>query len=410
MNKLFQAFMAHKMIAIPATALLMVGVISAGVVVVNHSQTKKEDVKVEAKTSTYDYTDLYKTAEFQLENSFIDEKTRNELGKQLAKYEKNVKALSKDEAKKLAKVLEEIEKNYVASEKVVTEAMATLEETYPKDENYYDKKFMEAKAPMVAEIDILMKEGMYKDAAKKINELNDLYAEYVKSKGEQVEVKELVSTSKVTSTASSVTVSKKNPGTSVKPSNTGSASANTSNGSVGAGSTSNSNSAPSSSTNTSAGNKVETKPNEKPATKPSSGNSSSGNSSSNNNATHKHSYTKTTKTGTSSPSGAELRFYQYTYNVYACSCGFEYYTDSKDRNYNLNSGMEQAAWDEAWLEMHEKEADAEADAFDYFSGCTEDYIQYTSETQGHLMSMDEWLIANGRYDKYYEYGNKYGWI
>lgn len=207
---------------------------------------------------TYNYNKEYQTAANHFEDCILDDDTYVSLKKELSTYEdKNLKKLSKKDAKALKSTIKDIEEYYEASAKTIQDALVQIGQVYPTEDGFYDETFKASTTALFEELNALLDKGHYKKAADKLNEITTAYTAYVESKGQTVSADISVDAGKTASVkdaiASSKASSKSNAGTGASASvgSNASASAGTS---ANAGNSGNTNDASSNSTTANAGN------------------------------------------------------------------------------------------------------------------------------------------------------------
>lgn len=358
----------------------IVAIALIGVMILTGCGTGKK-ASANTQSKTYDYSKEYAAATAHLEDCILDDETYDSLKDDLASYqEKNLKKISKKDAKALKSILNDIEEYYEASADTIQDALVQIGQVYPTEDGFYDETFKASTTALFEELNALLNKGHYKEAADKLNEITTAYTAYVESKGQTVSADISVDAGKTASVkdaiASSKASSKSNAGTGASASvgSNASASAGTS---ANAGNSGNTNNASSNSTTANAGNTGNTSNTASGGsntnTTPSAGknNSSSG--------SHGNT-TNNTYTPTRTP---------YSWTCPECGAVITGYVDEDD-NIVQHS------------DMH---ANEKADAFKYVTDANTGYMN-----SDHSLTPEEWCAANGYdYALIVQYCNKYGW-
>lgn len=358
----------------------IVAIALIGVMILTGCGTGKK-ASANTQSKTYDYSKEYAAATAHLEDCILDDETYDSLKDDLASYEeKDLKKISKKDAKALKSILNDIEEYYEASGDTIQDALIQIGQVYPTEDGFYDETFKASTTALFEELNALLNKGHYKEAADKLNEITTAYTAYVESKGQTVSADISVDAGKTASVkdaiASSKASSKSNAGTGASASvgSNASASAGTS---ANAGNSGNTNNASSNSTTANAGNTGNTSNTASGGsntnTTPSAGknNSSSG--------SHGNT-TNNTYTPTRTP---------YSWTCPECGAVITGYVDEDD-NIVQHS------------DMH---ANEKADAFKYVTDANTGYMN-----SDHSLTPEEWCAANGYdYALIVQYCNKYGW-
>lgn len=376
------------------------------------SNNKSTDTKTETTAKTYNYSDMYKTAKTQLENSILDDETYSALSETLKFYEKkDLTSLSKKDAKKIKSTCTEISEYYEASAQSIQDTLSQLGSVYPTDESFYDDNFKTNTSTMFIDLNSLMTEGKYKEAAVKLNEITSTYTAYVESKGEVVIADVSVTAEKTTKTKDQIVAKKAvsgNSGNTKSSNNTTSNSNNTAsnNSSVSTGPNSNN-------TNNTTGNTSSNTNTSKPGSTSSNTNKS--------NTTTNNSSNKNNNNSNSSNSNQNT-FEAKTYlfgpdvdgsgtNQAYCTSQAEYNAAYKIYMQHVNAYGEEQKRQQEEQKRQQEEADAEAAAFAYVSGANVAYQKWCESPEcDATISFDTWLDTHGYNSSlYHQYCNKYGW-
>ena len=364
----------------------IVAIALIGVMILTGCGTGKK-ASADTQSKTYDYSKEYAAATAHLEDCILDNETYDSLKDDLASYqEKNLKKISKKDAKALKSTMEDIEDYYEASADTIQDALVQIGQVYPTEDGFYDETFKASTTALFEELNALLDKGHYKEAADKLNEITTAYTAYVESKGQTVSADISVDAGKTASVkdaiASSKASSKSNAGTGASASvgSNASASAGTS---ANAGNSGNTNNASSNSTTANAGNTGNTSNTASGGsntnTTPSAGknNSSSG--------SHGNT-TNNTYTPTRTP---------YSWTCPECGAVITGYVDEDD-NIVQHS------------DMH---ANEKADAFKYVTDADKAYDNWCASPECDVtISYDTWLDTHGYSSSlYHQYCNKYGW-
>ena len=147
--------------------------------------TKETTEKTAEKT--YNYSKEYQTASEHLEECILEDETYTSLKDALTSYEnKDLKKLSKKDAKALKSTMEDIEDYYEASADTIQDALVQIGQVYPTEDGFYDDTFKASTTALFEELNALLDKGHYKKAADKLNEITTAYTSYVESKGQTV--------------------------------------------------------------------------------------------------------------------------------------------------------------------------------------------------------------------------------
>lgn len=338
---------------------------------------------------TYNYNKEYQTAANHFEDCILDDDTYVSLKKELSTYEdKNLKKLSKKDAKALKSTIKDIEEYYEASAKTIQDALVQIGQVYPTEDGFYDETFKASTTALFEELNALLDKGHYKKAADKLNEITTAYTAYVESKGQTVSADISVDAGKTASVkdaiASSKASSKSNAGTGASASvgSNASASAGTS---ANAGNSGNTNDASSNSTTANAGNTGNTSNTTNAGATTGNNNVSTGNknntSSGNINASNNNNNTST----------------RIPYSWTCPECG-AVITGYKGEDDNVNQHDR----------MHSTE---KANAFKYVTDADNAYGAWCDSPEcDATIPYDTWLDTHGYSSSlYHQYCQKYGW-
>lgn len=329
-----------------------------------------------AAEKTYNYSKEYQTASEHLEECILEDETYTSLKDALTSYEdKDLKKLSKKDAKALKSTMEDIEEYYEASADTIQDALVQIGQVYPTEDGFYDETFKTSTTALFEELNALLNKGHYKEAADKLNEITTAYTAYVESKGQTVSADISVDASKTASVkdaiASNKSSSKSNAGTGASASvgSNASASAGTS---ANAGNSGNTNNASSNSTTANAGNTGNNNASTGNKNNTSSGNTNAGNNNSN--------------TSTRIP---------YSWTCPECGAVITGYKGEDD---NVNQHCD----------MHSTE---EANAFKYVTDADNAYGTWCDSPEcDATIPYDTWLDTHGYSSSlYHQYCQKYGW-
>lgn len=342
--------------------------------------TKETTEKTAEKT--YNYSKEYQTAAEHLEECILEDKTYTSLKDALTSYEnKDLKKLSKKDAKALKSTMEDIEEYYEASADTIQDALVQIGQVYPTEDGFYDETFKASTTALFEELNALLDKGHYKEAADKLNEITTAYTAYVESKGETVSADISVDASKTASAkdaiASSKASSKSNAGANASASVGSNASASAG-ASANAGNSGNTNNASSSGTTATAGNTGNTSNTTNAgATTGNKNNTSSGNINASNNNNN---------TSTRIP---------YSWTCPECGAVITGYK-GEDDNVNQHD------------RMHSTE---EANAFKYVTDADNAYGAWCDSPEcDATIPYDTWLDTHGYSSSlYHQYCQKYGW-
>ena len=343
--------------------------------------TKETSEKTAEKT--YNYSKEYQTAAEHLEECILEDETYTSLKDALTSYEdKDLKKLSKKDAKALKSTINDIEEYYEASADTIQDALVQIGQVYPTEDRFYDDAFKTSTTTLFDELNALLDKGHYKEAADKLNEITTAYTAYVESKGQTVSADISVDAGKTASVkdaiASSKASSKSNAGT-------GASASVGSNASASAGNT---NTASSSNTNT--GNNTTT------ANAGNTGNTSNttnaGATTGNNNATTGNK--NNTSSGNTNTGNTSTRI-PYSWTCPECGAVITGYK-GEDDNVNQHD------------RMHSTE---EANAFKYVTDADNAYGAWCDSPEcDATLPYDTWLDTHGYSSSlYHQYCQKYGW-
>lgn len=352
--------------------------------------TKETTEKTAEKT--YNYSKEYQTAAEHLEECILEDKTYTSLKDALTSYEnKDLKKLSKKDAKALKSTMEDIEDYYEASADTIQDALVRIGQVYPTEDGFYDETFKASTTALFEELNALLNKGHYKEAADKLNEITTAYTAYVESKGQTVSADISVDAGKTASVkdaiASSKASSKSNAGTGASASvgSNASASAGTS---ANAGNSGNTNNASSNSTTANAGNTGNT-----------SNTTNAGATTGNNNATTGNkNNTSSGNTNAGNNNGNTSTRIPYSWTCPECGAVITGYKGEDD---NVNQHCDMHSTEEANAQLYRSQAQAaygqaQADALD--------------AGQPWNTNMHDWCLANGwDVDRMNADAVKYGW-
>lgn len=164
----------------------IVAIALIGVMILTGCGTGKK-ASANTQSKTYDYSKEYAAATAHLEDCILDDETYDSLKDDLASYqEKNLKKISKKDAKALKSILNDIEEYYEASGDTIQDALVQIGQVYPTEDGFYDETFKASTTALFEELNALLNKGHYKEAADKLNEITTAYTAYVESKGQIV--------------------------------------------------------------------------------------------------------------------------------------------------------------------------------------------------------------------------------
>lgn len=369
----------------------IVAIALIGVMILTGCGTGKK-ASANTQSKTYDYSKEYAAATAHLEDCILDDETYDSLKDDLASYEeKDLKKISKKDAKALKSILNDIEEYYEASGDTIQDALIQIGQVYPTEDGFYDETFKASTTALFEELNALLNKGHYKEAADKLNEITTAYTAYVESKGQTVSadisvdagktasVKDAIASAKTgsksparsTNGSASATAGNSTPSVGNNMAATGNTSASvSSNGNATTGGTTTSNTA-------SGGNNTNTTP---------STGKNNGSSGSHGNTTN-NTYTPTRKT--------------WTYTCPECGWTITGYDGDENANEQVNQHCH----------MH---TDEEADAQLYRSQAQAAYGQAQANAldagQPWNTNMHDWCLANGwDVDRMNADAIKYGW-
>lgn len=369
----------------------IVAIALIGVMILTGCGTGKK-ASANTQSKTYDYSKEYAAATAHLEDCILDDETYDSLKDDLASYqEKNLKKISKKDAKALKSTMEDIEDYYEASADTIQDALVQIGQVYPTEDGFYDETFKASTTALFEELNALLNKGHYKEAADKLNEITTAYTAYVESKGQTVSADISVDAGKTASVkdaiASSKASSKSNAGTGASASvgSNASASAGTS---ANAGNSGNTNNASSNSTTANAGNTGNT-----------SNTTNAGATTGNNNATtgNKNNTSSGNTNAGNNNSNTSTRI-PYSWTCPECGAVITGY-QGEDDNVNQHDRMHSTEKANAQLYRSQAQAaygQAQADALD--------------AGQPWNTNMHDWCLANGwDVDRMNADAVKYGW-
>lgn len=338
---------------------------------------------------TYNYDKEYQTAANHFEDCILDDDTYVSLKKDLSTYEdKNLKKLSKKDAKALKSTIKDIEEYYEASAETIQDALVQIGQVYPTEDGFYDETFKASTTALFEELNALLNKGHYKEAADKLNEITTAYTAYVESKGQTVSADISVDASK-TASVKDANASAKTGSKSPARSTNGSASATAGNSTPSVGNnmaaTGNTSASVSSNGNATTGGTTTSNTasgGNNTNTTPSTG-KNNGSSGSHGNTTN-NTYTPTRKT--------------WTYTCPECGWTITGYYGDEDANFKVNQHED----------MHSTE---EANAFKYVTDADNAYGAWCDSPEcDATIPYDTWLDTHGYSSSlYHQYCQKYGW-
>ena len=369
----------------------IVAIALIGVMILTGCGTGKK-TSANTQSKTYDYSKEYAAATAHLEDCILDDETYDSLKDDLASYEeKDLKKISKKDAKALKSILNDIEEYYEASGDTIQDALVQIGQVYPTEDGFYDETFKASTTALFEELNALLNKGHYKEAADKLNEITTAYTAYVESKGQTVSadisvdagktasVKDANASAKTgsksparsTNGSASATAGNSTPSVGNNMAATGNTSASvSSNGNATTGGTTTSNTA-------SGGNNTNTTP---------STGKNNGSSGSHGNTTN-NTYTPTRKT--------------WTYTCPECGWTITGYYGDEDANFKVNQHEDMHSTEEANAQLYRSQAQAaygqaQANALD--------------AGQPWNTNMHDWCLANGwDVDRMNADAIKYGW-
>ena len=369
----------------------IVAIALIGVMILTGCGTGKK-ASANTQSKTYDYSKEYAAATAHLEDCILDDETYDSLKDDLASYEeKDLKKISKKDAKALKSILNDIEEYYEASGDTIQDALVQIGQVYPTEDGFYDETFKASTTALFEELNALLNKGHYKEAADKLNEITTAYTAYVESKGQTISADISVDAGKTASVkdaiASSKASSKSNAGTGASASvgSNASASAGTS---ANAGNSGNTNNASSNSTTANAGNTGNT-----------SNTTNAGATTGNNNATTGNkNNTSSGNTNAGNNNGNTSTRIPYSWTCPECGAVITGY-QGEDDNVNQHDRMHSTEKANAQLYRSQAQAaygQAQADALD--------------AGQPWNTNMHDWCLANGwDVDRMNADAVKYGW-
>lgn len=369
----------------------IVAIALIGVMILTGCGTGKK-ASANTQSKTYDYSKEYAAATAHLEDCILDDETYDSLKDNLASYqEKNLKKLSKKDAKALKSILNDIEEYYEASGDTIQDALVQIGQVYPTEDGFYDETFKASTTALFEELNALLNKGHYKEAADKLNEITTAYTAYVESKGQTVSADISVDAGKTASVKDAIASAKTGSKSPAKSTN-GSASATAGNSTP------------------SVGNNMAATGNTS-ASVSSNGNATTGGTTTSNTASGGNNTNTTPSTGkNNSSSGSHGNTTNNTYTptrktwTYTCpECGWT--ITGYDGDENANEQVNQHC------HMH---TDEEADAQLYRSQAQAAYGQAQANAldagQPWNTNMHDWCLANGwDVDRMNADAIKYGW-
>lgn len=337
---------------------------------------------------TYNYNKEYQTAVKHFEDCILDDDTYVSLKKNFSTYEdKNLKKLSKKDAKALKSTIKDIEEYYEASAETIQDTLAQIGQVYPTDEGFYDDNFKSTTTALFQEFNTLFEAGHYKKAADKLNEITSSYTAYVESKGTTVSADVTVDANK-TASIKAVIASNKNSTKDSANTGTSGSSANTytENPVANAGKNGNTNNVSTSNNNASSNGTIANTNTTSNANTASTSNKNNNSSSNINNGNH--------NSNTSTPAPAPTRI-PYSWTCPECGAVITGYKGEDD---NVNEHAH----------MH---TDEEANAFKYVTGADNAYGAWCDSPEcDATIPYDTWLDTHGYSSSlYHQYCQKYGW-
>lgn len=331
---------------------------------------------------TYNYNKEYQTAANHFEDCILDDDTYVSLKKDLSTYEdKNLKKLSKKDAKALKSTIKDIEEYYEASAETIQNTLAQIGQVYPTDEGFYDDNFKATTTALFQEFNTLFEAGHYKKAADKLNEITSSYTSYVESKGTTVSADVTVDANKTASIKAVIASNKNSTKDSANKGTSGST--YTENPVANAGNNGNTNNVSTSNNNASSNSTIA---NTNTASTSNQNNNPSGNINSSNH-----------NSNTSTPAPAPTRI-PYSWTCPECGAVITGY-EGEDDNVNQHDRMHST--EEANAQLYRSQAQAaygqaQADALD--------------AGQPWNTNMHDWCLANGwDVDRMNADAVKYGW-
>ncbi|MBC5685340.1 hypothetical protein H8R94_01700 [Roseburia sp. NSJ-9] len=363
-----------------------------GIMLFSGCGTTKNATKSE---KTYNYNKEYQTAANHFEDCILDDDTYVSLKKDLSTYEdKNLKKLSKKDAKALKSTIKDIEEYYEASAETIQNTLAQIGQVYPTDEGFYDDNFKSTTTALFQEFNTLFEAGHYKKAADKLNEITSSYTSYVESKGTTVSADVTVDANK---TASIKVVIASNKNSTKDSANKGtSGSTYTENPVANAGNNGNTNNASTSNNNASSNGTIantNTTSNANTASTNNKNNTPSSNTGSSNSSGNINNSNHNSNTSTPAPT-------RIPYSWTCPECG-AVITGYKGEDDNVNEHAHMHTDEEANAQLYRSQAQAaygqaQADALD--------------AGQPWNTNMHDWCLANGwDVDRMNADAIKYGW-
>lgn len=343
---------------------------------------------------TYNYDKEYQTAANHFEDCILDDDTYVSLKKDLSTYEdKNLKKLSKKDAKALKSTIKDIEEYYEASAETIQDTLAQIGQVYPTDEEFYDDNFKSTTTALFEELNTLFEAGHYKKAADKLNEITSSYTSYVESKGATVSADVTVDANK-TASVKAVIASNKNSTKNSANTGTSGSSANTytENPVANAGNNGNTNNVPTSNNNASNNGTIA---NTNTASTSNKNNTPSSNTGSSNSSGNINSSNHNSNTSTPAPAPTRI---PYSWTCPECGAVITGYKGEDD---NVNQHCDMHSTEKANAQLYRSQAQAaygqaQADALD--------------AGQPWNTNMHDWCLANGwDVDRMNADAVKYGW-
>ena len=343
---------------------------------------------------TYNYDKEYQTAANHFEDCILDDDTYVSLKKDLSTYEdKNLKKLSKKDAKALKSTIKDIEEYYEASAETIQDTLAQIGQVYPTDEEFYDDNFKSTTTALFEELNTLFEAGHYKKVADKLNEITSSYTSYVESKGATVSADVTVDANK-TASVKAVIASNKNSTKNSANTGTSGSSANTytENPVANAGNNGNTNNVPTSNNNASNNGTIA---NTNTASTSNKNNTPSSNTGSSNSSGNINSSNHNSNTSTPAPAPTRI---PYSWTCPECGAVITGYKGEDD---NVNQHCDMHSTEKANAQLYRSQAQAaygqaQADALD--------------AGQPWNTNMHDWCLANGwDVDRMNADAVKYGW-
>lgn len=365
-----------------------------GIMLFSGCGTTKDATK---SAKTYNYNKEYQTAANHFEDCILDDDTYVSLKKDLSTYEdKNLKKLSKKDAKALKSTIKDIEEYYEASAETIQDTLAQIGQVYPTDEEFYDDNFKSTTTALFQEFNTLFEAGHYKKAADKLNEITSSYTSYVESKGTTVSADVTVDANKTASVKAVIASNKKSTKDSANKGTSGSsANTYTENPVANAGNNGNTNNTSTSNNNASSNSTIantNTTSNANNASTSNKNNTPSSNTSSNNSSSNINNGNHNSNTSTPAPAPTRI---PYSWTCPECGAVITGY-EGEDDNVNQHD------------RMHSTE---KANAFKYVTSADNAYGAWCDSPEcDATIPYDTWLDTHGYSSSlYHQYCQKYGW-